>query len=77
MKLLAISDLHLSNTVNLNAFLKLRKHPGDWLILAGDIAEKFETLNIAFAHAVDCFDRVIWVPGNHELWAIPEIQFGQ
>lgn len=72
MKLFAISDLHLSNPVNMDAFLALEKQPEDWLILAGDIAERPETLEIAFRHASRSFARVIWVPGNHELWALPD-----
>ncbi|MFC3051555.1 metallophosphoesterase family protein [Kordiimonas pumila] len=72
MKLFAISDLHLSNPSNLEAFLALKEHAEDWLILGGDIAERPETLEIAFRHAVKSFACVIWVPGNHELWALPD-----
>jgi predicted phosphodiesterase len=71
MKLLAISDLHLSNPVNFEAFMNMGDYPDDWLILAGDIAERPQVLEAAFAHASKCFKQVIWVPGNHELWSVP------
>ena len=48
MRLLAISDLHLSNAVNRQALADLPAFPGDWLILAGDIAERFEHVRLAF-----------------------------
>ena len=72
MKLFAISDLHLSNPVNFEAFKNLGNYPDDWLILAGDIAERPQLLGAAFEHASRCFKKVIWVPGNHELWSVPD-----
>ena len=42
MKLWAISDLHLSSQVNRDALEDIADHGEDWLILAGDIAERFE-----------------------------------
>jgi hypothetical protein len=72
MRLLAISDLHLSNPVNFEAFMELGYFPDDWLILAGDIAERPSLLEIAFAETTRRFKQVIWVPGNHELWSIPD-----
>ena len=72
MRLLAISDLHLSNTRNREALEALAPHPDDWLILAGDIAERLAQVRSAFALLVTRFSRVIWVPGNHELWTLPD-----
>jgi len=72
MRLLAISDLHLSNAVNRQALADLPAFPGDWLILAGDVAERFEHVRLAFVEMARRFDRVLWVPGNHELWSVPE-----
>lgn len=72
MKLWAISDLHLSDPVNHAAFAELGDFPDDWLILAGDIGERMDTLDFAFAQAARRFAKVIWVPGNHELWSVPE-----
>ena len=42
MRLLAISDLHLSKLVSLDPVKKIANHLNDWLILAGDIAENTE-----------------------------------
>jgi len=72
MKLWAISDLHLGTPANMAAFLALGDFPDDWLILAGDIGERISVLDRAFSESVRRFKQVIWVPGNHELWAVPE-----
>lgn len=72
MKLLAISDLHLAGDANRDALAALPDHPDDWVILAGDLGERFEHLRLAFSAFTRRFQRVIWVPGNHELWSVPE-----
>lgn len=71
MKLWAISDLHLSSAENRDALLDFPHHSGDWLILAGDLGERPEHLDLAFTLLGARFARLIWVPGNHELWTIP------
>lgn len=71
MKLWAISDLHLANPTNMSAFLALGDFPDDGLILAGDICERLEHLEVAFSEATQRFKQVFWVPGNHELWTMP------
>lgn len=71
MRLLAISDLHLGNTANRDALAALPSFPHDWLIIAGDVVEGLDQLNMAFAELVRRFRKVIWTPGNHELWSIP------
>ncbi|TYB89471.1 metallophosphoesterase [Oceaniovalibus sp. ACAM 378] len=72
MKVRAISDLHLASAVNRDALEALADHGDDWLIVAGDVGEKFEHQRFAFETLTRRFARVIWVPGNHDLWAIPE-----
>ncbi len=72
MHLWAISDLHLSYPHNKEAFLQLIARPDDWLILGGDIAERLADLELAFSQAVSKFKRVLWVPGNHELWSMDD-----
>ncbi|MDF1792904.1 MAG: metallophosphoesterase [Thalassobaculaceae bacterium] len=69
MRLLAISDLHLASSINRAALDALPPHPDDWLIVAGDVAERIDMVADALALLADRFARVIWVPGNHELWA--------
>lgn len=71
MRLLAISDLHLGNVANRDALLALPDFPDDWLIVAGDVAEGLDQLNMAFGELARRFRKVIWTPGNHELWSIP------
>ncbi len=45
-------------------------HDEDWLILAGDISERLDDIEENLAMFAGRFARVIWVPGNHELWTI-------
>ena len=67
-RLLAISDLHLAHRENRAALSTLEDHPGDWLIVAGDTGEKAEHLQLALEVLTTRFARVIWTPGNHDLW---------
>ena len=71
MKLSAVSDLHLSHPENRDVVAKIASHREDWLILAGDVAERFSDLEFAFSLLVPRFKQIVWVPGNHELWTIP------
>jgi 3',5'-cyclic AMP phosphodiesterase CpdA len=71
MRLLGISDLHLRYVQNRQALEALSPHPDDWLILAGDIGETEAELAFALEILTRRFQRVIWVPGNHDLWAMP------
>ncbi|MBB4302672.1 hypothetical protein GGD81_001708 [Rhodobium orientis] len=72
MNIRAISDLHLASPANRDALQELPFYPDDWLILAGDVAERFDHVRLAFATLTEKFAKVFWVPGNHDLWAIPE-----
>ena len=67
-RLYALSDLHLGFKDNRDALATLEPHPDDWLILGGDLGETVEHLEMALDVATDRFERVLWVPGNHELW---------
>lgn len=69
MRLLAISDLHVNHPVNAAAVDDLPPHPDDWLIAAGDVAEAIDLVVAALVRLRARFAKVIWVPGNHELWA--------
>jgi 3',5'-cyclic AMP phosphodiesterase CpdA len=68
MTLWALSDVHVAYDVNRAAVDGLRQRPGDWLILAGDTGETVEHLDYVLARVTDRFERVIWTPGNHDLW---------
>ncbi len=68
-RLTAISDLHVRHTGN-RAFTESLR-PGsdeDWLIVAGDVGELVEDIEWALGLLRDRFAKVIWAPGNHELW---------
>ena len=74
-KLYAISDLHISfpeNRADLLAFTRPEgSNPHDGLILAGDIGERLEHLELAFSVLTPHFQGgVWWVPGNHELFSL-------
>ena len=74
MKLWALSDLHLGHRANREALVGWKARPGDWLILAGDVGESLPRLELGLRAALDRFDRVLWVPGNHELWSATDEQ---
>ncbi|TQV90831.1 hypothetical protein V2A60_002512 [Cordyceps javanica] len=69
-KLYAIGDIHLAFADNRVAWSKLAPHPGDGLILCGDVGESEDHLRSAFSKAIACFDTVWWCPGNHELYTL-------
>ncbi|WP_235921614.1 metallophosphoesterase family protein [Lentzea tibetensis] len=69
MKLWATSDLHVSYQDNRHVVEEMRSSStGDWLIIAGDIGEKFTDIEWTLETLRPRFDTVVWSPGNHELW---------
>ncbi|MFB7615294.1 metallophosphoesterase family protein [Kitasatospora sp. NPDC056181] len=72
-RLLAVSDLHVSYQENRDLLEKLEPDsPDDWLIVAGDIAEITTSIEWSLGLLAERFARVIWAPGNHELWTHPD-----
>ncbi|POM22204.1 Calcineurin-like phosphoesterase [Actinomadura rubteroloni] len=70
--LLAISDVHTAFEENRAVVDGIRPgSPDDWLIVAGDIAERAADVEATLALLADRFARVVWTPGNHELWTTP------
>lgn len=68
-RLLAVSDLHVGFSENRQIVAGLRpESPGDWLIVAGDVGEFAADIEWALGTLSERFAKVIWVPGNHELW---------
>ena len=66
----AVSDLHAAvkaNTAQIDAIRPT--DPSDWLIVAGDVAERHDLIVRVMAKLSERFDTVIWVPGNHELFS--------
>jgi 3',5'-cyclic AMP phosphodiesterase CpdA len=71
-RLLAVSDLHVGHPENKELLAGLRPaSPADWLIVAGDVGEFMADIESALRLLSERFARVIWVPGNHELWTHP------
>ena len=72
MRLLALSDLHLSHPGNREALESLPAFRDDWLVLPGDVATGPKRLDWCFRRLTPKFRQVVWVPGNHELWTVPD-----
>ena len=68
-RLLALSDLHVAHPENRKLVEDLRPdRDGDWLLLAGDVGELYPDIEWALRTLSDRFAKVVWTPGNHELW---------
>ncbi|BCJ69244.1 metallophosphoesterase family protein [Polymorphospora rubra] len=67
--LVAISDLHVVHPDNRTVVEALRPgHEDDWLIVAGDVGEFVADIEWALRLLSNRFAKVVWAPGNHELW---------
>ncbi|GAA1475033.1 metallophosphoesterase [Corynebacterium felinum] len=66
----AVADLHAAVKTNRSMIDRIvPRDPSDWLIVAGDVAERTE-LVIEILHTLRRrFAQVVWVPGNHELFS--------
>lgn len=66
----AVSDLHAAVKANGARLDEIQPaDPSDWLIVAGDVAEKLELVVDVMETLAARFDTVLWVPGNHELFS--------
>jgi len=65
----AISDLHVGYPQNHALLARLAPSSADdWLIVAGDVAERAGVIEQTLAFLAGRFAKVIWTPGNHDLW---------
>jgi 3',5'-cyclic AMP phosphodiesterase CpdA len=70
--LFAVSDLHVRYPENRAQLHDLRPtSPHDWLLVAGDVSERFAEVQRTLEVLRDRFAKVFWAPGNHELWTLP------
>lgn len=70
--LYAVSDLHVAYPENRALVDGIRPSADDdWLIVAGDVAELFDDVVGTLTELSRRFAKVIWAPGNHELWTLP------
>ncbi|PYC65369.1 metallophosphoesterase [Micromonospora arborensis] len=70
--LYAVADLHVSYAEN-RRFVDglVPTSDGDWLIVAGDVGEIFGDVERTLRLLRRRWAKVIWAPGNHELWTHP------
>src|SRR5579871_6425405 len=72
-RLLALSDLHVAFPENRKIIEMMRPECAeDWLLVAGDVGERFADIEWALRVLSERFATVVWAPGNHELWTRPE-----
>lgn len=67
----AVSDLHVGARGNRDLVVDLvrPRNPEDWLIVAGDVAEDLDVVVDVLGELRQRFAKVIYAPGNHELYA--------
>jgi predicted phosphodiesterase len=72
VRVFALSDVHLDYEWNARWLTGLsdRDYRQDLLLLAGDLTDNLALLAWAFELLARRFRELIFVPGNHELWAI-------
>ncbi|GAA4601352.1 putative phosphodiesterase [Actinoplanes octamycinicus] len=71
--LFAVSDLHVTYPQNRRLADALQpRSDQDWLLVAGDVGELFDDVVDVLRMLSRRFARVIWTPGNHELWTHPQ-----
>lgn len=72
-RLLAVSDLHVRYPENRTLTEGLYpESDGDWLLVAGDVGEYVADVAWALRLLSARFAKVVWTPGNHELWTPPD-----
>jgi predicted phosphodiesterase len=70
MRVFAVSDVHIDYQENLDWLngLSTQDYVDDVLILAGDLTDDLQLLAHSFDQLSNKFKKVLYVPGNHELW---------
>jgi 3',5'-cyclic AMP phosphodiesterase CpdA len=72
-RLLAVSDLHVTHPENRLIVERLRpERDADWLIVCGDVSETLDDFQWALDLLSRRFAKVLWAPGNHDLWTLPD-----
>src|SRR5215831_14508430 len=74
MRIFAVSDIHIDYDENARwvANLSISEYQDDLLILAGDVTDTRQLLDWCLCTLVKRFRKVLFVPGNHDLWVIRE-----
>ena len=74
MRVFALSDLHIDYEENARWVSKLSvaEYQNDVLILAGDVTDQQRLLGWCLTLLAKRFRKVLFVPGNHDLWVVRE-----
>jgi predicted phosphodiesterase len=74
MRVFAVSDIHVDYSANAKwvANLSVAEYQDDVLILAGDVSDIRRLLDWCLSTLAKRFKKVLFVPGNHELWVMRE-----
>jgi predicted phosphodiesterase len=74
MRVFALSDIHVDYEVNAQwiANVSTADYRDDVLILAGDVTHVLRLLAWCLSIVVARFKKVLFVPGNHDLWVVRE-----
>jgi Icc-related predicted phosphoesterase len=74
MRVFALSDIHIDYDENAKwiANLPVFEYQDDVLILAGDVTDIRRLLDWCLGTLAKRFKKVLFVPGNHDLWVIRE-----
>jgi predicted phosphodiesterase len=74
MRVFALSDVHIDYQVNAKwiANLSFEDYRDDVLILAGDVTDTRQLLEWCLSVLAKRFRKVLFVPGNHDLWVLRE-----
>ncbi len=72
MRVFALSDIHIDYQANAKwvANLSTTDYRDDVLILAGDVTDERRLLEWCLVTLAKSFKKVMFVPGNHDLWVI-------
>jgi predicted phosphodiesterase len=74
VRVFAFSDIHIDYDVNAKwvANLSIAEYRDDVLILAGDVSDTRRLLDWCLSALAKRFKKVLFTPGNHDLWVIRE-----
>jgi predicted phosphodiesterase len=72
MRIFALSDIHVDYDANARWIANMSKSDfrESVLILAGDITDNLQLLDWCLTTLAICFKKVLFVPGNHDLWVV-------
>jgi len=74
MRVFALSDVHVDYEANARwiAMTSSADYQNDLLILAGDVTDSLKLFEWCLTTLARRFRKVLFVPGNHDLWVIRE-----